>query len=91
MPTIKELKDAIKKYNKENCPRLSGLKKPELEALVEKLGLKTFKTQRPAKKIIKQAVDVTAELKKKEEAERSKAEMRLKERLAKLKKNTNKN
>ena len=36
-------------------------------------------------------MDVTAELKKKEQAERSKAEMRLKERLAKLKKNTNKN
>ena len=44
MPTIKELKDAIKKYNKENCPKLTGLKKPQIKKIIKNLGLKNFKT-----------------------------------------------
>src|SRR5210317_374526 len=40
MPTISELKDAIKKYKGANCPSFSGKKKAKLEKMVNDLGLK---------------------------------------------------
>lgn len=38
MPTIVQLKEIIKQYNKKNCPKTSGLKKAQLLKIVESFG-----------------------------------------------------
>ena len=55
MPTVKDLKDIIRKHKGANCPTFSGKKKAELEKIVSSLGLKSpapTKSQAPKGKTV---------------------------------------
>jgi len=56
--TVKELKGQLRQYKSKNCPRISGLKKAELQKLVEKLikeSVPEHEYERRLEELIKEA------------------------------------
>ena len=85
MPTVDELKDAIRKHKGINCPPLSKQNKKSLMRIVDELGLKVETKPKKVKKAISQAKKANKEEKIRLIQGKKQAKERLDKLLAKKK------